>query len=39
MRKKRYTAKQIVQIFKDADKGEESISDVFRRCEVLEATF
>jgi len=39
MKKRRYSAEQIVRILQDADKGEDTVGDVCRRYEVSEATF
>ena len=39
MKKKRYTAEQIVRILRKAEKAEESIGEVCRRHGVSEATF
>ena len=39
MKKKRYSAEQVVKILQEAEKGEGSIGDVCRRYEVSEATF
>ena len=39
MKKKRYTAEQIVRILQEADRGEVSIGDLCRRHGISEATF
>ena len=39
MKKKRYTAEQVVRILQEADRGEVSIGDLCRRHGVSEATF
>ena len=39
MKKKRYTAEQIVSILQEAEKGAATIGDLCRRYEVSEATY
>jgi len=39
MKKKRYTAEQIVEILRDAERGEQRIGEVCRRYGVSEPTF
>ena len=39
MKKKRYTAEQIVGILQEAEKGATTIGDLCRRYEVSEATY
>ena len=39
MKKKRYTAEQVVRILQEADRGEVNIGDLCRRHGVSEATF
>lgn len=39
MKKKRYTAEQIVRVLQEAEKNETTIGDLCRRYEVSEATY